>query len=70
MAREVTEQLIEMVEEGILSWEMIARGALCYMSEDDVREMARNEELLPYMDEDEDDDMEWDWNNPASPHHY
>ena len=39
-ARKVTCELIEAVENGLLSWESIARASLSYMSEDDVRDMA------------------------------
>ena len=57
MTREATNKLVEFAEEGIISWEEIARAALCYMSEDDVRDMADCNELLcmENFDEDEDD---------------
>lgn len=51
MTREVTCELIEFAEDGILTWEAIARAALCYLSEDDVKEMAKLNELLPDYDE-------------------
>ena len=41
--RAFTDALIEDAEEGIISWEEIARTALNYMSEDDVRDMAESE---------------------------
>lgn len=40
--RAFTNALIEDAEEGILSWESIARAALDYLSEDDVRDMAES----------------------------
>ncbi len=49
-SRRRTNELIEAVESGILSWEAIARAALCYMSEDDVADMARCNELLADAD--------------------
>lgn len=55
MAREATNKLIEFAEEGILSWEEIARAALCYLSEDDVIDMADANELLCMENFDEDD---------------
>lgn len=55
-SRRRTRELIEAVEAGILSWEAIARAALCYMSEDDVADMARSNELLADDDDDADDD--------------
>ena len=57
MTREATNKLIEFVEEGVMSWEEIARAALCYMSEDEVRDMADANDLLcmENFDEEEDD---------------
>jgi hypothetical protein len=43
--RETTIRLIEMAEQGILSWQAIAEMALWYMSEDDVKDMARVNDL-------------------------
>lgn len=36
----ITCKVIEMAENGVLSWETIARECLQYMSEDDVADMA------------------------------
>jgi hypothetical protein len=69
--RQYTEQLLEMIEDGILDRDAVIMAAVKYMSEDDVRDMMEINEFVPAEDElEEDDDMEWDWNNPASPHHY
>ena len=38
--RSITEKIIELAEEGVLSWETIARECLQEMSEDDVADMA------------------------------
>lgn len=38
--RAATNKIIEMCEEGVLSWETVAREALQEMSEDDVIDMA------------------------------
>ena len=43
--REATEKLIDLAEEGFLSWETIARAALNYMSEDEVADMAQYNEF-------------------------
>ena len=51
--REATEKLIDLAEEGVLSWETIARAALNYMSEDEVADMAQYNECIE--DEEEDD---------------
>ena len=69
MTRQYTEQLLEMIEDGILDRDAVIMAAVKYMSEDEVRDMMEINEFVPVEDE-EDDDMEWDWNNPASPHHY
>ena len=57
MAREATNKLVEMAEEGILDWETIARAALCYMSEDEVADMANCND---FIEEEEDYDMDCD----------
>ena len=51
--REATEKLINLAEEGVLSWETIARAALNYMSEDEVADMAQYNEFIE--DEEEND---------------
>ena len=53
MSREVTCKLLEMVEEGILSKDSLIMACLKYMSEDDVKDMARCNELLLESDEEE-----------------
>ena len=45
--RKVTNELIELAEQGIITWESIAMAALCYLSESDVEDMAQANEL-PY----------------------
>lgn len=42
MARKATNELIEMVHAGAISWETIARECLQHMPEDDVRDMAES----------------------------
>ena len=44
--RKVTSELAAMVDEGLLTWERIARACLAYMSELDVADMAHYEELV------------------------
>ena len=53
MLREYTNKIIEMAEEVIIDWEDIARAALNWMSEDDVRDMAYDNLILEDEDEDE-----------------
>ena len=52
MPRKVTIQLMEQVDNGLLSWETIAKEALSYMSEDDVADMAHHGQLIYIEDED------------------
>jgi hypothetical protein len=51
--REMTSKLIAMMDEGLISAEAVAEMALAYMSEDDVADMMRANDIL--MEEDEDD---------------
>ena len=50
--RQATTQLLEMMDEGLISAEAVAEMALAYMSEDDVADMMRANDIL---EEDEDD---------------
>jgi hypothetical protein len=61
MTREVTEQILEDIEHGILDKDTVIMSCLKFMSEDDVAEMARINELLPEEDEEFEDDGQPDW---------
>lgn len=50
--RTQTTKLLEMMDEGLISATAVAEMALAYMSEDDVADMMRSNDIL---DEDEDD---------------
>jgi len=54
--RTQTTRLLEMMDEGLISAQSVAEMALSYMSEDDVADMMRSNDIL---DEDELDE-EWD----------
>lgn len=60
--RRITNKIYEAVDEGSLSWQQVAEGALAYMSEQQVAEMAHSEEFFLYetLDEDEDEDEDED----------
>ena len=58
MARDATCELIEMAENGGISWETIARECLQYMSEDEVRDMAESNDWINSEDDEEDEDLE------------
>ena len=54
--RTQTNRLIEMMDEGLISAEAVAEMALAYMSEDEVADMMRSNDIL-----DEDEDVEDDF---------
>ena len=45
-------RLVEMANDGMLSFEKIALACLAFMSSDDITEMARLEELIDFAEED------------------
>ena len=51
--REMTSKLIAMMDEGLISAEAVAEMALAYMSEDDVADMMRANDIL--LDEEDDE---------------
>ena len=51
--REATTRLLDMMDEGLISAQAVAEMALAYMSEDDVADMMRANDIL---DEEEEDD--------------
>ena len=50
--RTQTTRLLDMMDEGVISAQTVAEMALAYMSEDDVADMMRSNDIL---EEDEDD---------------
>ena len=72
--RKYTTKLLEMMDEGLISAEAVAEMALAYMSEDDVKDMVRGNDLMPWLEDDEEEE-EWtpdnaDFNDPGSRRHY
>ena len=63
MTRKFTNQLLEMVEEGLLDKDQVILACVKYMSEDDVRDMMEANEML--LDEEEDDDQDDDQEEAA-----
>ena len=51
--RQATNKLIDMMDEGLISAEAVAEMALAYMSEDDVADMMRCNDILEEEDEDD-----------------
>jgi len=66
--RTQTNRLIDMMDEGLISAQAIAEMALAYMSEDDVADMMRANDILD--EEDEESDPMDDFNYVGSRHHY
>ena len=62
MTREYTNKLLDAIEDGLLSPQAVVEMALTYMSESDVEDMMRVNDLLYYLDaeDEEDEDSEWD----------
>jgi hypothetical protein len=62
-SRPVTSELIDMAEQGMLDWEQLARDALGCMSESDVADFARSNDLIQAEDEEDgqpDEAQEWE----------
>ena len=62
--REMTSKLIAMMDEGLISAEAVAEMALAYMSEDDVADMMRANDILLDEEDEEydgqpDEALEW-----------
>ena len=57
-ARQYTEQLLEMIEDGILDHDHVINCMTSYMSEDDVKDMMITNELVPFDPDDEDEAIE------------
>lgn len=54
--RKATLEVIELAEQGIISWESVALAALRYMSEADVADMAHDNEWLSEEEEEEENE--------------
>ena len=65
--RTQTNKLIDMMDEGLISAKAVAEMALAYMSEDDVADMMRANDIL---DEEEESDPMDDVNYVGHPIHY
>jgi len=60
--RTQTNKLIDMMDEGLISAQAVAEMALAYMSEDEVADMMRSNDILDEEDEDDgqpDEAQEW-----------
>lgn len=65
--RKYTNMVMDMMDEGVMSPKAIADMCLAYMSEDDVEDMCRANDLLPEEDEADgqpDEAQEWESFDP------
>lgn len=65
MSREYTNQLLEMVEDGLLDKDQVILACVKYMSEDDVKDMMVANEFIFELEEDDHDgqpswEQEWE----------
>ena len=62
LTRKATMWLIDSAEDGCISWEVVARAALNYMSEDDVQDMCdANNFPFDEVENDEEDERDGLW---------
>jgi hypothetical protein len=64
--REYTTKLLGMMDEGLITAEAVAEMALAYMSEPDVKDMCRANDILDEEDEDRIVEEEYDDSFPLS----
>ena len=55
MTRKYTRKILEMIEEGLLTPEIVLKDALNWMSEDDVADMGESNGYFEFEDEDEEE---------------
>jgi len=61
MMREQTMKLLDMMAEGLISAETVAEMCLAYMSEDDVADMMRSNDIVDYDEDDGQPDEAQEW---------
>lgn len=52
MSRKITNKLLELLEDEVLSWETVARECLAYMSEDEVADITN---IASFIEDDDDE---------------
>jgi hypothetical protein len=58
MTRQYTNQLLEMIEEGMLDKDQVINAFCSYMSESDIQDMMESYGFIEEEEEDEDEDEE------------
>jgi hypothetical protein len=56
MTREYTNYLLAAVEDGVLDKDAVIMACVKYMSEDDVKDMVRCNDFMPWLEDDEEDE--------------
>ena len=59
-SRKYTSAVLDAVDEGMLDKDALIQDLLGWMSEDDVKEFVRRNDLMPWLEDDSEDDEEWD----------
>jgi len=59
--REQTTKLLDMMAEGLISAEAVADMCLAYMSEDEVADMMRSNDIVDYDEDDGQPDEAQEW---------
>ena len=55
-SRKYTSALLDAVDEGVMDKDSLIQDLLGWMSEDDVREFVRRNDLMPWLETEEDED--------------
>ena len=58
LSRPVTSELLDLAEQGVLTWEQLARDALGWMSEAEVQRFAQSNDYLQEQEHEEDADAD------------
>ena len=61
MTRQYTEQLLEMIEDGMLDRDAVIMACVKYLSEDEVRDMMEVNEFVPEEEDDGQPTWEQEW---------
>lgn len=57
-SRPITSELLDLAEQGLLTWEQLARDALGWMSEAEVQKFAQSNDYLQEQEHEEDADAD------------
>ena len=60
MTRKYTNAVLDAVDEGMFDKEALIRDLLGYLSEDEVQDFVRSNDLMPWLEDDEEDEPDVD----------